>query len=122
MAAEHHGRCLTLARRIGCEGWMRLPGETTREAHMISWRTITAAPVAFILMLAPGMPAAAAEIKVFCGSGISEVIDELGPRFEQMTGHKLVVRFDFAGPLIRAIDADQPFDVAILSTGTDDLI
>ena len=89
---------------------------------MISWRTITAAPLAFILMLTPRLPVTAAEINVFCSSGISEVIDELGPRFEQMTGHKLVVRFDFAGPLIRAIDADQPFDVTILSTGTDDLI
>ena len=59
--------------------------------------------------------AAAAEIKVFSTIGVRSVMQELGPRFEAATGHKLVFSFDVANALKRRIDAGESFDVAILT-------
>ncbi len=59
--------------------------------------------------------AAAAEIKVFSTIGVRSVMQELGPRFESATGHKLVLSFDVANALKRRIDAGESFDVAILT-------
>jgi molybdate transport system substrate-binding protein len=101
---------------------MKLSAVRYKECSMTNSRFAKVAAAAFLFVLIHGLPVTAAEVKVFFSSGISDVIDELGPRFEQATGHKLVVRFDFADVLIREIDAGQPFDVAVLSSGTDDLI
>ena len=59
--------------------------------------------------------AAAAEVKVFSTIGVRSVMQELGPRFEAATGHKLVFSFDVANALKRRIDAGESFDVAILT-------
>jgi molybdate transport system substrate-binding protein len=59
--------------------------------------------------------AAAAEVKVFSTIGIRSVMQELGPRFEGATGHKLVVTFDVANALKRRIESGERFDVAILT-------
>ena len=59
--------------------------------------------------------AMAAEVKVFSTIGVRSVMQELGPRFEAATGHKLVFSFDVANALKRRIDAGESFDVAILT-------
>jgi molybdate transport system substrate-binding protein len=97
-------------------------GSTQGVFAMNSSRFAKSVPLAFLLVFIHGLPVTAAEVKVLFSSGISDVIAALGPSFEQATGHKLVVRFDFGDALIREIDTGQPFDVAVLSSGTDDLI
>lgn len=67
------------------------------------------------LLCAQTGAAAAAEIKVFSTIGVRAVMQELGPRFESATGHKLVISFDVANALKRRIDAGESFDVAILT-------
>jgi molybdate transport system substrate-binding protein len=57
----------------------------------------------------------AAEIKVLCSSGIKAVVEDLVPRFERKTKHKVVVTYGLAVALKRQIDAGEPFDVAILT-------
>jgi molybdate transport system substrate-binding protein len=47
---------------------------------------------------------------------------ELGKRFEQQSGHRLNLRFEFAPVLLREIDAGAQFDVAVLSYDVADLI
>jgi molybdate transport system substrate-binding protein len=69
-----------------------------------------------MVLLAQGVAAEAAEVKVLCASAMKSVVNELGPRFESATGHKLVVQFDVVGALKRQIDAGEGFDVAILTT------
>jgi len=57
-----------------------------------------------------------ADIKVFCSNGLREVVVALVPKFEQMTGHKVVLLFEPSTRLKTRIDADEPFDLAVLTT------
>ena len=75
-----------------------------------------AAIFGFTTLWAHGGPAEAAEVKVLCAAAMKSVMNELGPRFEGATGHKLVIQFDVVGALKRQIDAGERFDVAVLTT------
>jgi molybdate transport system substrate-binding protein len=57
----------------------------------------------------------AAELRVISSNGVTAVMHELGPRFEQATGYKLVIRFGAAALLRKEIEAGATFDVAILT-------
>ena len=82
-----------------------------------------AAIFGLMILLAQGVAAEAAEVKVLCATAMRSVMNELGPRFERTTGHQLVIRFDAIGVLKRQIDAGERFDVAILTTPLiDDLV
>jgi molybdate transport system substrate-binding protein len=78
--------------------------------------SLPAAIFGLMVLLSDGVAAEAAEVKVLCASAMRSVINELGPRFERETGHKLVIQFDVIGALKRQIDAGERFDVAILTT------
>ncbi|MBI2369074.1 MAG: substrate-binding domain-containing protein [Candidatus Rokubacteria bacterium] len=74
-----------------------------------------AAKIGFVLLLAQGVAAEAAEVKVIAGAAMSGVIGELGPQFERTTGHKLVIQYGLAPALKRQIEAGEAFDLVILS-------
>jgi molybdate transport system substrate-binding protein len=62
------------------------------------------------------LTAAAAEVVLKAADPLTRVINELGPRFERDTGHKLVAKFT-PGPVVkRDIDAGEAFDIAITVT------
>jgi len=71
--------------------------------------------IAVCLWLSSVVPARAAEITVLCSNGIRAVMQELVPRFEKATGHKVVITYGLAAALKRQIDAGEPFDLAILT-------
>jgi molybdate transport system substrate-binding protein len=66
---------------------------------------------------------AATEIKVYCTTALNKAMEELGPRFERASGHKLAMTFASAASLAKRIaDGERP-DVAIVSAGAvDELI
>ena len=74
-----------------------------------------AAFVAVFVWFASVAPARADEIVVLCSNGIRTVMQELVPRFEKATGHKVVITYGLAAALKRQIDAGEPFDLAILT-------
>jgi molybdate transport system substrate-binding protein len=78
---------------------------------------------AFVCAVVYASPAGAAELKIF-GSRVTKVmIGELGPAYEQASGHKLTVFADVAAVTKRRIEAGEDFDVAVLvNFQTDDLI
>jgi molybdate transport system substrate-binding protein len=81
------------------------------------------ATVGLMILLAQGVAAEAAEVKVLSAAAMRPVMNELGLQFERATGHKLVIQFDVIGVLKRQIDAGERFDVAILTTPSiDDLV
>lgn len=83
----------------------------------------TAATFGFIALLAQGVAATAAEVKVMAGGAMSGAFGELLPQFERATGHKIVIQYGATGPLKRQIEAGEAFDLAIFgSDGVDDLI
>jgi len=69
-----------------------------------------------MILLAQGIAAQAAEVKVLSAVAMRAVMNELSPQFERATGHKLVFQFDVIGVLKRQIDAGEAFDVALLTT------
>jgi len=67
--------------------------------------------------------ASAAELKIFGSRVTKMVVGDMGPAFEQATGHKLTVMTDVAAVMKRRIEAGEPFDLAVLvNFQTDDLI
>ncbi len=84
----------------------------------VSHKPVSAVVLGFlvvVVVVAAVGAATAAEVKVFSTIGVRAVMQELGPLFEQKTGHKLVTTFEVAAALKRRIDAGEKFDVAILT-------
>ncbi len=70
--------------------------------------------VALLLMVMPMCAAGAAELKIFGSRVTKMIIGDIGPGFEQATGHKLVVITDVAAVMKRRIEGGEPFDLAVL--------
>jgi molybdate transport system substrate-binding protein len=66
-------------------------------------------------IIAAGVPAHAAEIKVLTAGAFKPVVVELVADFERTTGHTVVVENDTAGALTKRILAGEPFDVVVLT-------
>jgi molybdate transport system substrate-binding protein len=56
-----------------------------------------------------------AEIKILSTHAVQEVLSELGPPFERVSGVGLAIDYDPANALQRRIEAGTPFDVAIVT-------
>ena len=77
----------------------------------------------FIALLAQGVAATAAEVKVMAGAAMSGAFGELVPQFERATGHKIVIQYGSTGTFKKQIEAGEAFDLVIIgSDGVDDLI
>ncbi len=79
----------------------------------MKWSSFAAAAVLMLLLSAGAAPAA--EIKVISSNGLTTVLGELGPKYEQATGNKLVIHYDVANVLKKNIMDGEAFDVAILT-------
>jgi molybdate transport system substrate-binding protein len=66
------------------------------------------------LALLPAAAAKAAELRVIAGGSITGLMKELGPQFEQASGHKLSIHFDSTPNIIMRINSGTPFDLAIV--------
>jgi len=71
------------------------------------------AAVAALLVAQAGF-AGAAEVKVFSTTGIKSVLEELVPKFEQATGHKLTITWSTAALLTKRVQAGEQADALIL--------
>src|SRR5947209_19867841 len=56
----------------------------------------------------------AAELRVLAGGAMTTVWEELKPKFEQASGHKLIVRFGTTPELIKLATAGGPFDLGVV--------
>jgi molybdate transport system substrate-binding protein len=64
-----------------------------------------------------------AELRVMISDGMKTVVEELTPQIEQSTGRKLAAQFNSSKNLRDKIQAEEPFDAAILTSDVlDDLI
>ena len=80
-------------------------------------RSIVAASMALGLtvVLAQARPGAAEEITVLCSNGLKAVIEDLVPKFERETKHKVVVKYGLAALLTQRIEGGEAFDVAFVT-------
>ena len=60
-----------------------------------------------------GHGAAGADIRV-ASIPFKGPLDQIGPRFERATGHKLAIRYAPSDPLRKQIEAGEPFDVVLI--------
>jgi len=77
-----------------------------------------AAIIASALLLASGAVAQAAEVRVLAVGSLPGALAQLGPQFEQASGHKLIIEYGASPGLMKKIEAGEPFDVAILVADT----
>ncbi len=75
---------------------------------------VAAANIGFIFLLVVGIAAEAAELKVLSSSGLREVMEDLGPKFERATGHKLAISFGTLGALVKRVQDGETADVIVL--------
>jgi molybdate transport system substrate-binding protein len=76
---------------------------------------IGAAHLALVVLLAQGVTAEAAEIRVIGLAGMTPLMNELGPQFERARGHRLIMRFGSGAEGKRLIEAGEAFDLAVLN-------
>ena len=70
-----------------------------------------------------GTPGHAAEIKVLSTNALKTVLQDLGPKFEQSSEHKLAITWGTAAQLKVQIEKGAAFDVAVITdAGAEDLI
>ena len=87
-------------------------------------RTVAASiALGLVVVLAQARTVAAQEITVLCSNGLKAVIEDLVPKFEHETKHKVVVKYGLAASLRQQIEGGEAFDVAFLTpVAIDDLI
>jgi molybdate transport system substrate-binding protein len=70
-----------------------------------------------VFVLAQAALASAAEIKVFSTVGVKSVLEDLVPKFEKATGHKLAITWSTASLLAKRVQAGEQADALILIKG-----
>jgi molybdate transport system substrate-binding protein len=76
--------------------------------------SIAASMLGLAMALSPIAGAQAAELKVLAGGSMTVSLNELKPRFESATGHKLTIVFDSTPNLIKAATSGAPFDLGVV--------
>jgi molybdate transport system substrate-binding protein len=76
---------------------------------------VAAANIGFMFLLVVGNAAESAELKVLGAIGIQAVMEDLGPKFERASGHKLAITFANAGTTVKRIQDGETADVVITS-------
>jgi molybdate transport system substrate-binding protein len=75
---------------------------------------VAAASIGFVFLVALGTNAQATELKVLSAIGMQSVMEDLGPKFERATGHKLVISFATAGATAKRVQGGEMIDVVII--------
>ena len=77
-------------------------------------KTFSSICVAAGLVFIGSGPASSAELTIFGSRVTRMIVEEIGPQFERATGHHLVMVTDVAAVMKRRIEANEPFDLAVL--------
>jgi ABC-type molybdate transport system substrate-binding protein len=64
---------------------------------------VAAANIGVMFLLVLGIKAEAAELTVLSAIGMQSVMEDLGPKFERATGHRLAISFATAGVTVKRV-------------------
>jgi molybdate transport system substrate-binding protein len=84
-----------------------------KEQSMKMHSFVAAANIGFLFLLMAGSAAECAELKVLAANGIQAVVEDLGPKFERATGHKLAITFSTGGATVKRVQDGEVADVVI---------
>lgn len=74
---------------------------------------VRAASTGLLFLLAGSVAAQAAEIRMLVSPGFGPVMQDLGPKFEHATGHKLAVSADTLGAIVKRVNDGEIVDVVL---------
>ena len=77
-------------------------------------RSVAASALGLAIILLCLTNVQAAELKVLAGGAMKKIWDEIKPKFEQASGHKLSIRFGTTPELIKLATAGGPFDLGVV--------
>ena len=77
-------------------------------------RTIGRVAAIAVFLIAQATFAFAAEIKVYSTIGVQAALEELAPKFEKATGHKLTITWGTAALLVNRVQAGESADLYVL--------
>jgi molybdate transport system substrate-binding protein len=84
---------------------------------------VAAANIGFIFLLVAGSAAECAELNILAANGIQAVVEDIGPKFELATGHKLAITFSTGGATVKRAQDGEAADVVIAPRpGIDSLV
>jgi|ERR1039458_913740 molybdate transport system substrate-binding protein len=84
---------------------------------------LAAAGFATTMLLSQASVVNAAEIKVMSSVGLHEIMEDLGLKFERVSGHKLAITFATGGGVVKRVQDGEPADVVIITReGIDNLV
>src|SRR5438132_3583283 len=75
---------------------------------------VAAANIGFMFLLVLGIKAEAADLKVLSAIGMELVMEDLGPKFERATGHKLAITFATLGAAVKRVQDGETADVVVI--------
>jgi molybdate transport system substrate-binding protein len=75
---------------------------------------LTASVLSLSVLLSPTMGLQAADLKVIAGGTMTASLQDLGPRFEKATGHKVAMAFDSTPNLIKMATSGASFDLGVV--------
>jgi molybdate transport system substrate-binding protein len=75
---------------------------------------VAAANIGCMVVLVMSLAAQAAELKGLSAIGMRLVMEDLGPKFEQATGHKLDLTFAAGGTVVERVQGGETADVVLL--------
>ena len=76
-------------------------------------RVFSAATLALTMIFAPAS-ATAAEVTLLISNAVKTVMEDLVPRFETATGHKLAITYGSTNPMKARIEKGEAFDLTLL--------
>src|SRR6187455_26541 len=76
-------------------------------------RAFNAAALAMTVILTPAT-ATAAEVMLLISNAVKTVMEDLVPRFEKATGHKLAITYGSTNPTKARIEKGEAFDLTLL--------
>jgi molybdate transport system substrate-binding protein len=95
------------------------PGSPFRRKLLL----LLAAKIGLVALLAQGVAANAAEVKIMAGAAMRGAFGELVPQFERATGHKIAIEYGAGTAFRKQIEAGEAFDLVIIDTSeVDELI
>jgi molybdate transport system substrate-binding protein len=79
-----------------------------------NWIRMFAAGFAAAALFALPAISSGAEIKLLCALAMKDVMNDLGPKFERASGHKLAVKLATQGAVLKLVQAGESADVVII--------
>ena len=75
---------------------------------------VAAVNIGFMFLLVVGITAEAAELKVLSTPAMQPILEDLGPKFERATGHKLAFTFAPTRAVVKRVQDGETADVVVI--------